>query len=230
MGIITLEKANHLFWLGRYSERMLGTISHFMEVYDLMLDVNDKAYIGFCKCLSIPYDIYLDSDDFVNSFVYNANNPDSLVSCINHAYDNAVELRDDISSETLAYIEMAKALLEKIEHGTIMLELQKVCDYMHAFWGCVYDSVPEASKNLIKCGKHAEKLDIVYRFHQESEQSAKLLAKLENRILFINERYHIRGIDDVVKLFKKEDCSNEEVINMITALTNCFENWLDEET
>lgn len=230
MGIITLEKANHLFWLGRYGERMLGTIRHFNRVYDLLLDVDETAYKQFCINLSIPYDIYKDADDFVNSFVYDSTNPDSLVVCINHAYDNAVELRDDISSETLAYIEMTKSLLEKSEHGTLMLELQKALDYMNAFWGMVYDSVDEASKNIIKCGKHAENLDIVYRFHEESEKSAKELAKLQNRISTLHEKYSIRGIENVVKLFKRNECSNSEVIEMISALTNCFENWLDEET
>ncbi|MGN1406058.1 MAG: alpha-E domain-containing protein [Erysipelotrichaceae bacterium] len=228
MGIITLEKANHLFWLGRYTQRLLGTIREFMKVYDLLLDVDEKAYEQFCVCLSIPYDIYADSEDFINSFVYDASNPDSLVVCINHAYDNAIELRDDITSETLAYIEMAKSLLEKKEHGTMMLELQKAADYINAFWGMVYDSVAEASKNIIKCGKHAEKLDIIYRFHNESKQSEKELAKLQNRISSLHEKYSIRGIENVVKLFGKDSYSNQEVIDMITALTNCFENWLDE--
>lgn len=228
MGIITLEKANHLFWLGRYAKRMSGTIRRFTACYDVMLDVDDHAYVPFCDCLSIPADIYADSDDFMHGFVYDRNNPDSLVTCINHAYDNAVELREDITSETLAYIELARALLEKKDHGSLFLELQKVCDYINAFWGGAYDTVPEAGKNIIKCGKHAERLDIEYRFNDEKEERQKELARLRNRISTLHEKYSIRGIENVVELFGKESCSNQEIIDMIRALTDCFENWLDE--
>ena len=49
MGIISLEKSNHLYWLGRYSERAFTTIRTFMDAYDTMLDQDPEAYKHICN-------------------------------------------------------------------------------------------------------------------------------------------------------------------------------------
>ena len=38
MGIISIEKANDLFWLGRYSQRVYSTIKKYYNGFDGMLD------------------------------------------------------------------------------------------------------------------------------------------------------------------------------------------------
>ena len=43
MGIISLEKQDHLFWLGRYCERVYTTIRTFLLSYDKMLDNDDMT-------------------------------------------------------------------------------------------------------------------------------------------------------------------------------------------
>ena len=54
MDIISLEKSNHLYWLGRYSERAFTTIRTFMDAYDTMPDNDAEAYKQICAKLSIP--------------------------------------------------------------------------------------------------------------------------------------------------------------------------------
>ena len=44
MGIVSVEKANHLYWLGRYTERVFTTLKGFISVYDNMLDSDPTAY------------------------------------------------------------------------------------------------------------------------------------------------------------------------------------------
>ena len=51
MGIISIEKADHLFWLGRYAERVFTTLDTFMKYFDQMLDMDDEAYRNFCERL-----------------------------------------------------------------------------------------------------------------------------------------------------------------------------------
>ena len=63
MGIISIEKADHLFWLGRYMERVYTTLDTFFSYYDRMLDLDPDAYHKFCEKLSIP-DIYENREDF----------------------------------------------------------------------------------------------------------------------------------------------------------------------
>lgn len=34
MGIISIEKANNLYWLGRYTERVFTTLRKFYRIFD----------------------------------------------------------------------------------------------------------------------------------------------------------------------------------------------------
>ena len=38
MGIMSVEKFQHLFWLGRYTERVFSTLRIFCKYYDKMID------------------------------------------------------------------------------------------------------------------------------------------------------------------------------------------------
>ena len=57
MGIVSVEKVNHLFWLGRYTERVFTTLKTFDRYFDVMLDQEPDIYQKFCRRLAIP-DIY----------------------------------------------------------------------------------------------------------------------------------------------------------------------------
>ena len=56
-------------------------------------------------------------------------NPDSLISNLNRAYDNAVVLRESIGSEALSYIQMSVYDMENVAKSEVpLLELQQVLD------------------------------------------------------------------------------------------------------
>ena len=106
MGIISIEQADRLFWLGRYAERVFTTLNLFFRSFDRMIDRNNDNYIDFCKNIDIP-NIYSSKDDFLRRYPYDSENPDSIISNLNRAYDNAIVLRESIGSEALAYIQLA---------------------------------------------------------------------------------------------------------------------------
>lgn len=65
-------------------------------------------------------------------------NPDSLISNLNRAYDNAVVLRESIGSEALSYIQMSVYDMEKAAKSEVpLLEFQQVLVNIHAFWGII---------------------------------------------------------------------------------------------
>ena len=72
MGVISLEKSECLFWLGRYTERVYTTIRIFNDVLDKMLDQETKRYEGFCQRLNIP-NIYTSPEDFVDRYLFDPN-------------------------------------------------------------------------------------------------------------------------------------------------------------
>jgi len=69
MGIISVEKADRLFWLGRYTERVLTTLTTFFDYYDKMIDENPDVYKIFCEKISIP-DIYNGIEDFQKKYLF----------------------------------------------------------------------------------------------------------------------------------------------------------------
>ena len=105
MSHITTEKANQLFWLGRYVERVYTTVIEYFKGYDRMIDEAADSYPEFCRRMSIP-NVYADKEDFLRNYPFDDSNPDSIISNLIRAYDNAVVLRDDIGSDTLSYIRL----------------------------------------------------------------------------------------------------------------------------
>ena len=86
MGIISIDQVDHLYWLGRYTERVYTTLKMFAKSFDLMIDADDGIYRKFCVSLDIP-DIYQSKEDFIRRYAFDDSIPDSLISNLNRAYD-----------------------------------------------------------------------------------------------------------------------------------------------
>lgn len=184
MGIISLEKSNRLIWLGRYAERTFTICRTFFRYYDEMIDRDEFAYRRFLDSLGLPY-VYGSREAFIQTYLFDEGDPNSLVSQLNRALDNAIVMREDLTSDTLCYIQMARDELSAgAEQGAPMLLLQQVVDDLFAFWGSADDNIAsEESRNLLKCGKYVERLDLYirlrYSFPEVEKEAAKLLARLE---------------------------------------------------
>lgn len=133
MGIISIKSTDNLFWLGRYVERVFTTLRVFSEYYDKMIDKDENAYIDFCNKLGIE-NTYSYKQEFITKYLFDENDPNSVMSNLLCAYDNAVVMRNEISSETLSYIQMAVNYMEQgRESSAPMLKLQEVFDCIFAF-------------------------------------------------------------------------------------------------
>lgn len=197
MGTISLEKMNHLFWLGRYTERVYTTLLMFDKYYDMMIDQDEYAYHNYCTRLAIP-DIYADVEDFTQSYLFSGKNPDSMYSNLMRAYDNAIVLREEVSSEVLAYIQMALDILGASGGSAApLMELQRVTDYLLAFWGGADDFVEnEESRNVMKCGKYIERLDLYFRFDYPAHLLEKEYSKLINRIRRVSLHCRLQNVEE----------------------------------
>ncbi|MGL6198155.1 MAG: alpha-E domain-containing protein [Lachnospiraceae bacterium] len=183
MGIVTVEKANELFWLGGYTERVYLTIKQFVIKYDKIIDNDEDVYTQYCHLLDIE-DIYTSNQDFLKNYPYNINNQNSIISNLTRAYDNALVLRDEIGTETMGYIQLALYEMKKSEISDApVIEMQHVIDYLLAFWGCADDSIEdEQSRNILKLGKRIERVDLSLRCKFPQNMIQKELSKLENRL------------------------------------------------
>ncbi len=177
---ISAEQADRLYWLGRYVERVFSTLRIFNRSLDRMLDQDGEDYVSFCRKLSIPSDIYAGAEDFEQRYLFDPDNPDSIYANLSRAYDNAIVLRNFLTTETMAYIELA---LNQLQRGaraeSAFLETQRVGDWLLAFWGSVDDRVADVERrDLLKVGKYSERLDLIIRLDYPEYALEALLPRL----------------------------------------------------
>ncbi len=182
LALVTASKADNLYWLGRYTERVFTTLSQFFPFYDRVMDTDVDAFRPFAKALDLPED-FEDFDAFIHSFLYDEKNPDSVRSAIVYAFNNAVILRPELGSRSLQQVELAmSSIVEASEHGTEEADIFKhrdIADNMLAFWGGVENSpVDPTLKSFIFVGKYMERLDLYTRFGYSVEELKAPFAKL----------------------------------------------------
>ncbi len=173
--IISANKANRLFWLGRYVERVYMTLHLLRRVYDKMIDGQPEEYESFWQKLDTT-DSYASAGEFRLGMMYDDENPGSVLSSLNRAMDNAIMLREDIKSETMSYIEMSISLMKKmsLEAESNITNLQPITDWMLAFRGSVAHRVEEPKVlALIAIGQIVEHIDFMLRFSYPYDRLAK---------------------------------------------------------
>lgn len=164
--VISAAKANRLFWLGRYIERVYMTLHLLRRVYDKMIDGEPADYDNFWKKLD-AMDSYSSPGEFQLGMMYDEHNPGSVLSSLNRAMDNAIMLREDIKSETMSYIEMSIALMKRLRSDaeSNITNLQPITDWMLAFRGSAAQRIEDPKiLSILAIGQTIEKMDIMLRF------------------------------------------------------------------
>lgn len=164
--VISANKANRLYWLGRYVERVYMTLHLLRRVYDKMIDGAPADYENFWRKLDMT-DSYASTGAFQLGMMYDEQNPGSVMSSLSRAMDNAIMLREDIKSETMSYIEMGISLMKKcsMQAESNITNLQPITDWMLAFRGSVAQRIEDPRVlSLIAIGQIVEKIDIMLRF------------------------------------------------------------------
>ncbi len=198
--------AYHLYWLGRYTERVYTTLRMFFHIYDRIIEQPEGIYETYCKKLNIP-NIYTSNQQFVQSYLFGEDNPDSVLSNMKRAYDNAVVLRDELSTAVLSYVQLALDTFEACKKTTApLLELQQVIDYLLAFWGGADDYIDqEECRNILKCGKYVERLDLCLRLEYHTGDLEKEYRKLCNRLEKTSLNYHAESLGRLGDIILREE-------------------------
>lgn len=224
MGIISLEKADSLYWLGRYSERVFTTLKVFYEYYDKMIDIDEKAYLQFCERLGLP-DVYGSMENFLENYLYDSANPDSVCTSISRAYGNAITLRDEIGTNALAYIQMCMNSWQasKTQEEKYLMH-QQMLDNLNAFWGCIDDEVDdEESRNIIKVGRYVERLDLVLRLRMEFPKVDKAFKKLQSKFRRLRRPYNDTNLYRLGKILEQKENWVEDAAEALLCVNSLFE-------
>jgi len=232
MGTISIEHGDHLYWLGRYTERVFTTLKTLQKIFDRMIGT-EHGYTEYLSYFGLN-DIYTDNRDFMNHFLYDPNNMNSVAYSLERAYDNGIVLREEISTEALSFLQMAKDTLAKSEKSSnTRFSLLPLEDLLFGFWGCVYEHLyDDETRNIILCGKYVERLDLYLRMHYNFRSVKKEFSRLCKKLDTIPEntpyRYNTQHMSELTDILGTAEDYKKDGERAIISLEHIFEN--TEET
>lgn len=215
MGIISVENLDRLYWLGRYSERVYTSARLFATSFDRMIDMDLNDHARFCELLDIP-DIYRSREDFCERYILDEQDRNSIYANLIRAYDNAVELRNEIGSEPITYMQLSLYDMKRSKVlSAPIVGLQKVIDNILAFWGIVDDMIEDENvRNIIKTGKRIERLDLYGRLQADRTAIAREVHRLAGRIRRTNLHYDAAKIEELMELVETDEIDYDRIVEL----------------
>lgn len=226
MGSLTVNKIDRLYWMGRYAERVNTTLRFMMKYYDDLIDGNPMPHAEFCKRLTLP-DVYKSDSEFAYSYIFNKENPDSLMTAADRMLGNGMTLRETITSGTLSYLQLAvNYLIAASKSESPLIEIQKTIDSIMAFRGSFDDNVDdETIRDIIKGGCNVEKLSLFLRLGYPDKLCMKELNKLINRVKKMQFRTRSSSFAEILKVSDPSDNATlpSDRTELINAVEELFE-------
>ncbi len=219
MGIISVEQVDHLYWLGRYTERVYTTLKIFAKSFDQMIDSTEDVYPEYCEALDIP-NIYESKDDFLKRYPFDDSISDSIISNLNRAYDNAIVLRETIGSDALSYIQLSIYALNKAAKSeSPLIELQQIMDDLLSFWGIVDDQIDaEQIRNIIKAGKRIERVDLYARLEIDKHKIEREIHRMIPRVLRSGMKYNELALSKISTLINESTLDYRGIITSVETI------------
>lgn len=216
---ISPVKANRLYWMGRYAQRAYMALHLLRKHYDRMIDEDSSAYKDFCTKMGIE-DKYVSPENFIECYLYDEANSDSVVNMLESLRDNAILLREEIKSETLSYIQLA---INYMKSGKAMGKglggLQYITDCLLAFWGSVDERIlTQSVRYIIKFGKLVESIDLHIRFEYPFERIEDLYDRLSEYFSVDSELFDKVQFYAVGKQLHSHDYKNLTTLSSLNTI------------
>lgn len=208
--------AESLFWMSRYVERAENT-ARFLDVnFNLLLDLNRITTVESPDCWIALILVTSDRERFDSLYgqysaetvtdylVFNRNNPNSIISCIGLARENARSVIESISSEMWEQINNLYHYLQAVTPQSVQNDpfsfYREIKNASHLFQGITDSTFPRN-----------EGWDFV--------QIAKYLERADNAARLIDVKYHMletgrAGHGDVVS-------GSVDIIQWMAVLKSC---------
>ncbi len=213
---ISKEQGSRIYWLGRYAERAFTTLKSLERLYDKVIDRDPQHYKKYLECFGLN-DIYGDYKAFFRSFIFDKNNFCSAAYSLERAYDNGIELREAISTDSLAYLQLAKDKLKSAETAPqgLVVALMPLEDILYGFYGCFIDRVyNEEIRDIFLCAKSVERVELYLRLKYRSD---KILAEAERMCGFLKRipentpyRYNKNVLEELMDMILSEKYIGKE--------------------
>jgi len=135
MGTLSTKQTDHLYWLGRYLERVKMTLELTSELYDQLIDSESEFDVDtLCERLAIP-NIYSDVHDFATRYMFDKDDPNSVPANLERAFENVLNVA---CANHVPQDEMVKSL--------IVISDMEINECASTSWG-FYDAMRERYAN-----------------------------------------------------------------------------------
>lgn len=169
MGVLSARMADHLYWLGRYLERIEAMAQEYVRCFDYVIDRNFYEGKEFFQRVGIEIE-YQNSKDFLQKACY-GDHGSSLENLIIQARENAIVCRDLISDKIFSSINRAYNTIREHKNGEITpFVIDQILKDIDRVWGAFFDRLVKSKAHyFIEFGQSIEIADLKIRIYDDFE-------------------------------------------------------------
>jgi len=214
--LLTANVATNLYWLGRYLERIEGTLYEINKAYDKIIDVDHNAGVILYKKFDIDLE-YSGALDFLSKAILGEHNS-NLVDVMKNARENSIISRANIEESAFGEIIQLHELFQNISkcpRPVDYRDIDNALSLISEIWGAhTKMGHRRFSDHFLKLGKLVEEVDFRIRFNRSEEMTIFILQNIDRLIKVLgpdlkNEKlkkeYNDKSIDIMESIYKKID-------------------------
>jgi uncharacterized alpha-E superfamily protein len=165
MKVLSIRDADGLYWIGRYLQRFSILAKESIAAFDLIIDKCDSE--GEILFEKVGYGIeYSNANEFFR-LITKEMGQGSLLSNLEVARDNAVELRDIIDDDLFSALNIPYLKL-KAEAKPSVKFVVNILNEMYSFWGIIaLKPFQDKAHQFLEFGRIIETVDMKLRLFED---------------------------------------------------------------
>lgn len=216
--LLTANVASNMYWLGRYLERVEGTLVEIDKAFDMVIDVDKNAGIKLYKKFGIEIE-YTNAANFLTVAIC-GDHEANLATIMHNARESAIISRTNIDAPAFGEIIALEGHFRKTANCTLPMDYKDIdhaLSLIREIWGAHSKrGLRQNSDYFLKLGKLVEEVDFRLRFDQGLEMTQLIL----------------EDINVIFKLLSPEmellvECPKKKLKDAQTDIMNCIYKAVD---
>lgn len=186
--LLTANVASSMYWLGRYLERIEGTLYEINKAYDSIIDVDKKAGVTLYQKFNIDLK-YVSSIDFLDKSI-RGDHVANLATLMQNARENAIISRANIDKSAFGEIIALNELFQSIQKSPTYIDyndIDQALSLINEIWGAhAHRGHRKCSDYFLKLGKLVEEVDFRLRFDRGFDMTETILKEINTAVKLLN--------------------------------------------
>lgn len=186
--LLTANVAEHLYWLGRYLERVESTLMETVATFDEIIDVDKAAGKRLFKRLEVDIK-YKNANEFLYEAVLGEHEA-NIYTMLGYVRENAIVSRAYIDLNAFGSIVELYEVLKQANNDHLDIDcafLEKLSSRVSEIWGELSRKQERnTSDYFIRLGKLVEKVDVHLRLKRDKNFSLVIMEEIDNIVLRLN--------------------------------------------